>query len=287
VNLRLQALSISPGAKEWVNNTRQAAILSVFDQAWNLINTDGEVLSLVVRTIGNGPFSIVLDAESLANNLSPDTGISTENGKIIIGDIHIETQNAQLNNPSPHWKSFRANWEVIQRQNKIIEKILRKPEHNDSFAALLGGHNVTDSMQSRVLQKAKPLVEGLVGGIAEGNMDAICQSASQLAGLGSGLTPAGDDFLVGVMHGLWARDDERERICTLIADSAAPHTTALSRAWLIAAARGEAWEGWHNLLDALISENQVKINAAMNTVLAMGHTSGADALTGFVTTINM
>ena len=35
-----------------------------------------------------------------------------------------------------------------------------------------------------------------------GNADGLRWAASQLAGLGSGLTPAGDDFLVGVM--LWA-----------------------------------------------------------------------------------
>jgi hypothetical protein len=108
--------------------------------------------------------------------------------------------------------------------------------------------------------------------------------AARLAGLGNGLTPAGDDFLMGVIFALWASRPpyKVEPLADSIATSARPHTTRLSGAWLEAAARGEASIRWHRLIDALNGGNQRHIMVAVWRILQVGHTSGADALLGFL-----
>jgi hypothetical protein len=102
--------------------------------------------------------------------------------------------------------------------------------------------------------------------------------------LGVGLTPAGDDFLLGIIYGLWAdggREPARTRqIAACIAAAAAARTTTLSAAWLTAAARGEAGRPWHNLITALRDNKNVP--QTIDHILATGHTSGADALAGFI-----
>jgi hypothetical protein len=99
-----------------------------------------------------------------------------------------------------------------------------------------------------------------------------------------GLTPAGDDFLMGAIYAgrILHPSGMAETIGRVIAAAAKPMTTALSGAWLQAASRGELGEKWHELFDALLSQDIPAIHRSINRVLAVGHTSGADALAGFL-----
>ncbi|HXD12473.1 MAG TPA: DUF2877 domain-containing protein, partial [Anaerolineales bacterium] len=107
-----------------------------------------------------------------------------------------------------------------------------------------------------------------------------------LAGLGAGLTPAGDDFIMGAIYAAWILHpfEVARGLAEEITDNAAPLTTSLSAAWLRSAGKGEAGILWHEFLDTLIDENTIQIQAAMDKILAVGETSGADALSGFIGT---
>jgi hypothetical protein len=115
------------------------------------------------------------------------------------------------------------------------------------------------------------------------DIEQIRINAGKLAGLGSGLTPAGDDFLMGVMHALWALlpSQTANHVANEISGASAPRTTSLSAAWLRAAARGEAGERWHDLFDAISNGEGDKVLSAASRILPTGHSSGADALGGF------
>ena len=108
--------------------------------------------------------------------------------------------------------------------------------------------------------------------------------AAQLAGLGGGLTPAGDDFLTGVMLWAWLAHPSPRSQCRLLVKAAAPRTTTLSAAFLQAAARGECGVAWHVLLAALSEGGDAELATAVQDVLSHGATSGADALAGFLWT---
>jgi hypothetical protein len=112
-----------------------------------------------------------------------------------------------------------------------------------------------------------------------------------LAGLGGGLTPAGDDFICGALFAGWAgllplsqreRGPGGEGELSSIANSAASRTTTLSAAYLRAAARGECMALWHSLFEALRSSDASALPSVVESLLAVGHTSGADALAGFI-----
>ena len=128
-----------------------------------------------------------------------------------------------------------------------------------------------------VRRTARELVAGWAG-----DEDALRRGARRLAGLGGGLTPAGDDFLAGLMLRAWLDHPAPEAFCWPIVDAAAPRTTALSAAFLRAAARGECSAAWHGLLAALAGGGPALLEEAMCRVLAHGHTSGADMLAGFL-----
>jgi hypothetical protein len=130
-------------------------------------------------------------------------------------------------------------------------------------------------------------IEDLCAGVATGDVSLCRSTARQLAGLGGGLTPAGDDFLVGAMHAAWLTRPPREAalLSEVIASAATPLTTRLSAAWLRAAARGEAAAPWHTLFEALAACDERALLAAARRILSIGHTSGADALAGCVASL--
>ncbi|KAA3664173.1 MAG: DUF2877 domain-containing protein, partial [Chloroflexi bacterium] len=114
------------------------------------------------------------------------------------------------------------------------------------------------------------------------NYDAFQTAVSKISGLGQGLTPAGDDFLVGVLFGLFATLPAQavRPWREIVVETGTPRTTTLSGAWLKAAARGEAVAAWHEFYEQLMV-NDGEWETAVNRILDIGHSSGADALSGF------
>jgi len=132
-----------------------------------------------------------------------------------------------------------------------------------------------------MLSKAQAAVQTLRKGW-DGDLEQLGVGAVGLAGLGGGLTPAGDDFLVGAMVGAWLGHPAPGHLCRVLVEAAAPRTTTLSAAFLGVAARGECSAPWHALLTALSTGRESDIETALQEVLAHGATSGADTLAGFL-----
>lgn len=117
--------------------------------------------------------------------------------------------------------------------------------------------------------------------------ESIGRTAWTLAGLGPGLTPAGDDYLAGVLLGLRAIPSSHLWLLAAPAVlTAVPgRTSALSTALLAAAFRGEAARPWHELAGALARSDARRATAAAARVRRLGHSSGRWTLIGFLDTV--
>jgi len=156
----------------------------------------------------------------------------------------------------------RPDWVALRRQRAAIEK----------QCSPLRPHATS-------IPRTRQAVQALRAGW-DGNLSQLAWGAARLAGLGPGLTPAGDDFLVGVMLWAWLANPDPAAFCRVVAETAAPRTTTLSAAWLRAAAQGQCSAAWHQLLAVL--SNKEPLEPAVQNVLAHGATSGADTLAGFL-----
>jgi hypothetical protein len=139
------------------------------------------------------------------------------------------------------------------------------------------------------LTTARAGIKGLRDALRDDDRLGIRENAARLAGLGPGLTPAGDDYLVGLMAGLrvWPgplEDSELspDEACQIILEATEGRTTLLSRAFLHSAKEGLFGENWHELLAELAGGEAIGIQRAARRILSSGATSGADALAGFL-----
>ena len=107
-----------------------------------------------------------------------------------------------------------------------------------------------------------------------------------LIGLGPGLTPSGDDFLVGALALLDALTERKVHaaLAAAIADVSPASTSALSRCFLTAVAAGHIGEHLHGAVASVISG---KPDSAIAAVRNIGHSSGWDMLAGIATALQL
>jgi hypothetical protein len=126
-------------------------------------------------------------------------------------------------------------------------------------------------------------VSDLCSALVTLDLSSALKIASKLSGLGAGLTPAGDDFILGAIYATWIIHPPE--IASILAEgitnAAIPLTTSLSAAWLRSAGKGEAGILWHTFFESLLAGNTSDIQVQITRLLSVGASSGADALAGF------
>ena len=265
----INALSLTSHAHHWLAHTRAPRILHIFDRTCNLINEHWEVLSIVTPQIGNGPFNLVLGGNvCFSEHLSLPSGVSISPNNLMLGDLIIQNADAKFWNPSPHWEELHI------KRDDIVNQLIKL--HSNKYPSV----PITDYQP---LREASNLFIAL----AREDILTAVKITSQLAGLGIGLTPSGDDLIMGAIYAMWIIHPPTVARVLIqeIAHTAAPLTTSLSASWLRSAGRGEAGGVWHEFFDALISTDSIRIQETMKSILDIGETSGADALSGFFGTI--
>lgn len=248
--------------------------LSTHTHACNFVTPTGAIIALVTPQHGNGPFHIVLPGP-LPASLTRDHEKSGQwrQGSLWVGTLQIALQQAiiwQPDLPALHHPFHQAT------------HLLHELAHHSPPSALHRG-------AAALVQRAQQGIALLQSGLTQGDEDKVGAGVTRLAGLGPGLTPAGDDFLVGLLAALHAcrlhapaTQPEINNCCRLIAQTAAPHTTRLSAQWLHHAGQGHFGEAWHHLIDALNRNESAAITATAHRILTTGATSGIDAMSGFL-----
>lgn len=261
-------------------------VLASFDRACNLFTAGGDVLALVVPGVGDGPLNVVIAAEAgLFAGLEPGMPARLVGGCLYVGHLEVTLDGAATWEPRPDWPRLRRQSAAVAGRLADLAAFIRTSAPRGSLLALLPfaepdaatGAAVPDATLTAARQGAAALLAGW-----RGDRSLLAAGAACLAGLGGGLTPAGDDFLTGAMLGAWLAHPAPEAFGKAVLEAAAPRTTTLSAALLRAAAAGACSAPWHRLFDALAGGGPDGVAAAVGDVLAHGHTSGADALAGLL-----
>ena len=277
------ARSISRPVRERLYQGRYCArVLAVFERACDLVTDDGAVVALVTPQIGDGPLNIVVDGSTgLFADLQSDAPVTLEGERLWVGGLRVDLRGATVWEPRPDWERLRTRRATIAASLPLLRDLCLRRASASVFLGLLGAPSPSGGLDGAILSTAKRAIEALREGWA-GDLARLQEGAAGLAGLGGGLTPAGDDFLAGAMLWSWLAHPDPGRFCQILVEAAAPRTTTLSAAFLRAAARGECSAAWHRLLLALSKGAEEEIRAAVRGVLAHGASSGADSLTGFL-----
>jgi len=133
---------------------------------------------------------------------------------------------------------------------------------------------------------SRPILQ-LISSTEQFDIQDSIRAAGKMIGLGPGVTPSGDDFLIGFLAGLWSTSGGNQGQLSFIHSfgkalmEIAKQTNLISRTYLYHATQGQFSSSLSNLAEAITfgSEN---IPAISEAAMRVGHSSGMDSLTGLL-----
>ncbi len=245
-------------------------VLSVHRRVLNLLDDAERIIAVVTPEVGDGPFHIVLQQPTSFGFARPDMAGQWLGQNLMLGDQRIDCLQAR------RWNPALAPAPLSPRALSALDACARAAE---AF------RNRWKSMDRATVKRMQTGAALIAEGVHQSDERALHQGVSLLMGLGPGLTPAGDDYLLGVLARLHmdAAGPDADAMARLITAAAAT-TTRLSRAWLQHAAQGRFDARWHGLQEALLAANEEDVCQAMQRILNVGVSSGPVALSGFLQT---
>ncbi len=279
----LTARSIAASARLLCERTGAARVHAVFERAVYLKTEGGRLLVLgqetvpdggsVLRVAGTPSWPAITAVEAIAR-LTP--------GMISVGGCRIDLRAAALWRTPP--VPARAAPDAIERALLTAAWAARTGRSSGLKAlAGLGLRSLpAPALDTALLRGAAPHLEALVRALMAADAGAVREPAQRLAGLGPGVTPSGDDVLLGAITGLrYARTGSALRFA--IVDAAQPRTTWASAQLLQYAFAGEATVPLLEVAGALVRAVDIPaLDPLLARLFSVGETSGADALVGLL-----
>lgn len=267
--------------------------LSTHDHACNFQSTTGALVAFVTPAHGNGPFHLVVSPRLLSHIRQQPT-LTWQDNTLTVGPqtIALGTQ--------PRWEAMLPALQVATSTFFPLLYTQYRQQNTSALGVVDCSPGVNrlpfltapprDSIVNRQIhQRTQQATTWLSTGLYENKPQLVMDGTKLLAGLGPGLTPAGDDFLVGLLAAGYALSTHATQFqrdwplyTDLIVTTASDQTTRLSAAWLTYAGMGAFGEAWHQLIHAINHQQQETISTAANRILTTGATSGADAMGGFL-----
>jgi hypothetical protein len=270
-----------------------ASVHSVFSLVANL-TVDGldHLLTLFVSTDTNLPQGIRLPGEGarFIGNLTRGQKVRCQAGILRAEgvDLEIDLNGARkYASPIPILSALslpetaRENWRAV-RDLLAVRQIVQQA---DIRLADLEQPSTSTRLGNQAARKLKMLIQA--GRSFE--VDAASDAVKALVGLGVGLTPSGDDILVGFQLGTLAtieRQDLRARWVNALSRTIlrySSRTNDISRSYLVLAAGGYFSSSLLDLANAICVGAQPNlVRDAAELVFQTGQTSGMDAATGLL-----
>ncbi len=260
------AVVVSAGPLARIDGVR-GVVHAVYPGSVYIATTDGPLLVVHGPGYGHTPTSLVVAGARRDYWGAARGDVATGRlGYLRFGSTLLDARQARV------WQPRRAVHRVAAASAETLRAIVRE---------------IPGDAMARLHSACRRLVTAL----AADDAAAVSAGARALVGNGPGLTPSGDDALVGlfaVLHrvGPTERCSDALRLLAESVDALLRRTTPISAHYLQLAIDGHFGEHLTDLVDALGSGNGVG-TGQVPRVRATGATSGADALVGVVAGLHL
>jgi Protein of unknown function (DUF2877) len=269
-------------------------IAAVFERSLYL-RIGEEFICVGEPAIGNGPTTLIIAARVAELGLRQGQGAFVSNERIEVGDLLLDFGNCATWR-APRWPDLPRPAALLAACAEIARRAAAESPADSLARAIFGDDDtpLTRLARPRAAAFGSWLSVGWAkrrrrvpttddrGGHRASRLSPPYGSVHNLIGLGPGLTPSADDFLIGALAMLDALEQTNMHAALGQAVIAtAGRTSPLSASLLRAAAAGHVGENLHTMVAAVIAGDA---EAALAAAARIGHTSGWDALAGAVVT---
>lgn len=290
-------------ASRAVNHADKWHLISAHDRSFYCSDKDGNLIC-IGRDIGRGPFNLLCSGDRPwpADRLSASKTFNTVENKLIHQGtgITFDTQGASEWDRSLHdtgstgeyleedlaWLAYQAAEKAPPESFGWLIPILISGEHGPTTAPK---DKIMALLHKRVLAVTENTGRCSFSSISTTLKEGQTAGLEKLIGLGHGLTPSGDDFLAGVVMGLFKMQKNREAellACNLYR-AAHNKTTSISLAFYRALAECRIAESHDQFLQTFGKAEIKNREHTLTLVSSFGCTSGWDTLAGMVFGISL
>lgn len=270
---------------------------SIYERTINLM-LDGQLIALQIADSPVSPISIILPLNETGLDklkIKSNSPVSIDGTNLLIGKNIISLDHAyDVYDDTLYEHNFSTSlkdvvWQLIVASDR------------DGFSTLIKSQNTPDDIALSYAKKQLIDAESICSIMTYGNLaeeptksnqlNKLCDSLSGLIGVGTGLTPGGDDFMTGVLSTFKALPQcFNHKLISSLSNSICSrrnNTNEISSAFIDCALRGQFSKAIIDLYETVCSDNvqasgigQETLDNLLDSFLDIGHTSGIDTLTG-------
>ena len=279
----VHSLLLDDGFVDRLNRERAWTVHSTFRRVLNLISPTGRLITLASRDNTLMPYTAICSAVDFSefSHLLGKTA-DVQAGELRIGTDLILRLDGQL--VSSRYEPFAPlnDLATLQAHVAYLEQLYQQRQVPGSFVVKPDASRFERAMQEMLLSKTYLFRDAAVNKQEQ----AIIEHGRSLIGLGVGLTPSGDDYLVGFLAVLLLdKHCKRKRgpvLARAIVAAARQRTNEISATYLQSAARYRFKTQIADLVKAVLCQGQAQVKQALLNLIAVGATSGSDIARGMI-----
>ena len=284
--MQLHAVSIGQAVPR---ENFDAVIQYVFDSAANLrLTPEGRLITVILSDHYELPQGIRIARKEVSlRSLTVNRRASARGGVLrfesssltidlreaLVWKCRVPQLGADMSTTSAR-EAWSTVWELLNQGQR-----LRRTD-------IIAGDLLRGDAGSPLSQRMSSPVMQLIAATEQFDAKASMQAARNMVGLGPGVTPSGDDILIGFLAGLWSLAGGNGPLLSFIHSfgnalmQVAPQTSEISRTYLYHATQGQFSSSLSNLAEAIAGEGAVE--QAAQIAMRVGHSSGMDSVTGLL-----
>jgi hypothetical protein len=257
---------------------------SIFNRTVNIQSLEnGELYTVACPEIDNGPNTLVIQIDYFSTlNLSINDHVYVDKNI-----LHISNKLVMAVDKATLWKSILP--EYPQNVECLNRNLTKMRDYIDNHGIGGGMKKSNHSTTAYEIELSRMLEEGsraLLTELFNNRMSESIEKASKLIGLGPGLTPSGDDFLVGLFTVLNIQKSPRHSLKDFgkeVVKLAKPLTNDISYMAMQKASIGKVRESIISLINSIFYGTEEDLILSLNKVLKIGSSSGTDIALGILT----
>lgn len=220
-----------------------------------------------------------------------------EKGKLTFIDsqAQIEISNAKLWSPTPINKIDLINPDIRKSRNQNLAEIIIENRNPDGFSALI--QRLIKPAENNIINNYLdfsnlPDINKIRDFLIKYEYGTLGQYLENFLGMGPGLTPSGDDFILGVILSInrWKTilnlHPSYEILNQELTERARQKTNMISAELIRCAALGQADERLIQAVDYLAGAN-INMEVVLDGLINWGNSSGIDAFAGMATVFSL
>lgn len=279
----LHCLLMDDGFVARLNQERVWTVHSTFRRVLNLISPTGRLVTLASRDNTLMPYTAICSTADFSE-FSDLLGqaVNVQAGELRVGADLILTLDGQL--ASSRYKPFapQNDQATLHAHAACLTQLYQQHQVPGSFVAKADASRFELAMQDMLISKTGLFRDA----VAKQQAQTIIETGRSLIGLGVGLTPSGDDYLVGFLAVLLLDKHcalkQAPALAQAIVADAHQRTNDISATYLQSAARYRFKTQIADLVKAVLCQGHMQVQHALLNLIEVGATSGSDIARGMI-----